>query len=265
MDALSSGVGQHIQHYHNRAQSNITVIFWSFIIAIISTIIFIIIINPPKIGIVVTCNTDGVLSSAIIALQELADLIATLTVGRNNSDAASAVSLSLSLQFHRPGPPSFQVISAAYDVTMTSAQCDTMLEAIRNGTSLSTSQHSTASSAGSDNATVIVFESVYPSVLRLPGSNTVVPLVLSPALYSSIALQLRGAAWQHGHAASLWWTVDMSSALCPQAVLTGASCSGAGDSGLVFNTVSDKIAPSFITSSFASYGVIAIYVTVYQW
>ena len=32
--------------------------------------------------------------------------------------------------------------------------------------------------------------------------------------------------------------------------------------GLVFNTVSDRIAPAIITASFASYGVVAIYVTV---
>ncbi len=77
-------------------------------------------------------------------------------------------------------------------------------------------------------------------------------LVNNRALYYGVGLQLHSQS-QSGESPSHWWTVGMVDPVRSPVVPT---------LGLAFNTVSDRIAPSFITSSFASYGVVAIYVTV---
>jgi hypothetical protein len=96
----------------------------------------------------------------------------------------------------------------------------------------------------------------WPHPSPLPFSQIIDTLVTNKtSLYYSLSLQLNSHAAADGGSPDLWWTVSFGSQL-PSPV---DNSSGAG---LVFNTVSDRIAPSFITSSFASYGVVAIYVTV---
>ncbi len=78
------------------------------------------------------------------------------------------------------------------------------------------------------------------------------------ALYYDVGLQLNSHAASDGGNPDVWWTVQFGGALPPLLHQNGTG-------GLLFNTVSDRIAPTFITSSFASYGVVAIYVTVRGW
>ena len=101
----------------------------------------------------------------------------------------------------------------------------------------------------------VIFPALYPAIVRLPGSSVVEPLVTDNTLYSDVVLQLNSAAWEQGHTPYLWWTVQAGNdtLMRPDDVIEG---------GLALTTVSDRIAPTFITSSFDSYGVIAIYVTV---
>lgn len=53
--------------------------------------------------------------------------------------------------------------------------------------------------------------------------------------------------------APLWWTLKISSS-DPYGWST--------DTGPIFNTISDKVAPSFLTASLGGYSVLAVYVTV---
>jgi hypothetical protein len=90
----------------------------------------------------------------------------------------------------------------------------------------------------------------FPLVLRLPATGAALAL---GGASRTIALELRGGG---GNASSsaLWWS----------ATLAASDPFGAGNnaSGLVFNLISDKVAPSLLTTSLGSYSVLAIYITV---
>jgi hypothetical protein len=105
--------------------------------------------------------------------------------------------------------------------------------------------------SGPFDAGPVVVPQVYPGVVHLPGGKQLRSLV-SSSQYWSVKLLLNNANWRVAADPVLWWTVTVNdtTAVTPP------------DSGVSFVTVSDKIAPSFITSSFASYGVVALYVTV---
>lgn len=173
---------------------------------------------------------------------ELQDLNQSLALG---AAGAAAVTMVLTVHFIRPGPPGLSDISASYSVPVSPVQCVTLL------TALNVTQR-----GASPASAPVLFDAVYPSILRLPGSSVIDSLVTNQtALYYDVGLQLNSHAASDGGNPDVWWTVQFGGALPPLLHQNGTG-------GLLFNTVSDRIAPTFITSSFASYGVVAIYVTV---
>ncbi len=93
-------------------------------------------------------------------------------------------------QFHRPGPPTLEIITASYQQRMSATQCAAMLSAIRNSSVQCDPNADTFPSELGGASLPILFEFLYPSVVRLPGSSTVEPLVSVEELQYSVNLQV---------------------------------------------------------------------------
>jgi hypothetical protein len=207
----------------------------------------------------------------------LADLLGQLAAAGNTSGVPNPAGVPTSIYvdlvyaFQRPGPAGNEVASATASASLTVADCAAMGAAIHAAIAPVNGSAAAVDRLGATLGDPVTIFDLYPLALRLPA--TAPPSALG-AVTRSIDVQLhrgnttgmpsasaaaaagrRTRVSAHAYAdAPLWWTVKMS-----------ASADAFGWStpvGLVFNVVSDKVAPNVLVSSLGSYSVLAVYITV---
>ena len=124
----------------------------------------------------------------------------------------------------------------------------------------------------------VVFTSVFPLLVRLPGTASAgvsaigtvsrsIALLLNGTTSTGVASPREGpgaTAYSAMSAMSLWWTV---ASVTPETsdLLAGQQPMPSGGSlpGLTFNVISDRVAPPIVVAALgSSYSVLAVYLTV---
>jgi hypothetical protein len=232
----------------------------------------------------------------------LANLLSLLTAAGNGSNPRTpdtSVWLDFAVAFTRGAPIGNEVITSTSSTLLDPATCATLSDIVTAAVVMPASPALTAGSLAApgaigptDGATElrqvvgapVSISSVYPLALRLPATGLPVSLGMgsrsvaltlhriSPNTTALTAGQVTGSPHsnvlrplgaQPYSLLPLWWTLSLA-ADDPFAggAAPGNASSSSTAGGLVFNLVSDKVAPSLLVSTLGGYSVLAIYVTV---
>ena len=243
-------------------------------------------ISPPALDDLTKLLVVGADPSVPVAVRRVEACCATLVLELTRVCAGCQVSITLDVKFDRRAPATALVVEGQYSMVLNASLCRDM---IRNLDEAATSKRPTGSGKGTEVGDPIVLTELYPYVevrqvpglwwagqrkhacgivgcryvFRAPTSMSLESLTPEVSKYQTVMLQLHMGNYSQfippqyrtSHDATdkdvyMWWTVSVT----PD--------EPSFSSGLVFNIMSDKIAPSFLTSSLGSGSILAVYATL---
>lgn len=188
-------------------------------------------------------------------LANLQELLQAANATGTPADPPPQVWVDLRYAFTRPQPAGQQTIAATSSVLLSPAAAGVVAGVI--GDALAADASGSSSSGGTTVGTTVTIHDLYPLVLRLPATSNPVQLgsamrTVQLGLHSGNDTGVAATATPGFGSVPLWWTV----AIDPHDRFAWST-----RSGLVFNTVSDRVAPALV-QSLGGYSILALYVTV---